>query len=102
MSVLYFLLLVGVLVLIHELGHFVAAKLLDVKVLRVDTKDRKVGLSMKNVDDPTVPEDAIIPDMPDDAEELPSSKAAKKDLRGGTGAAGPLFALPGEEEEEEG
>jgi regulator of sigma E protease len=34
MSVLYFLLLVGVLVVIHELGHFVAAKALDVKVLR--------------------------------------------------------------------
>lgn len=34
MSVLYFLLLVGVLVVIHELGHFTAAKLLDVKVLR--------------------------------------------------------------------
>jgi len=33
-SVLYFLLLVGVLVLIHEMGHFAAAKLLDVKVLR--------------------------------------------------------------------
>jgi regulator of sigma E protease len=33
-SVLYFLLLVGVLVVIHELGHFTAAKLLDVKVLR--------------------------------------------------------------------
>jgi regulator of sigma E protease len=33
-SVLYFLLLVGVLVVFHELGHFVAAKLLDVKVLR--------------------------------------------------------------------
>jgi regulator of sigma E protease len=33
MSVIYFLLLVGVLVLIHELGHFVAAKLLDMKVL---------------------------------------------------------------------
>jgi len=33
-SVLYFLLLVAVLVVIHELGHFVAAKLLDVKVLR--------------------------------------------------------------------
>src|SRR6476619_4278020 len=33
-SVLYFLLLVGVLVLIHEFGHFAAAKLLDVKVLR--------------------------------------------------------------------
>jgi regulator of sigma E protease len=34
LSVLYFFLLVGVLVVIHELGHFVAAKLLDVKVLR--------------------------------------------------------------------
>src|SRR3954470_12599808 len=34
MSILYFLLLVGVLVVIHELGHFGAAKLLDVKVLR--------------------------------------------------------------------
>src|SRR5256885_6369833 len=34
MSVLYFLLLVGVLVVIHELGHFAAAKLLDVKVVR--------------------------------------------------------------------
>lgn len=34
MSVLYFLLLVGVLVIIHELGHFAAAKLLEVKVLR--------------------------------------------------------------------
>jgi len=33
-SILYFLLLVGVLVVIHELGHFIAAKLLDVKVLR--------------------------------------------------------------------
>jgi regulator of sigma E protease len=33
-SVLYFLVLVGVLVLVHELGHFAAAKLLDVKVLR--------------------------------------------------------------------
>jgi regulator of sigma E protease len=33
-SVVYFLLLVGVLVVIHELGHFAAAKLLDVKVLR--------------------------------------------------------------------
>ena len=73
----------------------------DVKVLRVDTKDRKVGLAMRNVDDPTVPPPDQIPDMPDDAEELPSSKAAKKDLRGGTGAAGPLFALPGEEEEVE-
>src|SRR5262245_22366679 len=34
MAVVYFFLLVGVLVVIHELGHFLAAKLLDVKVLR--------------------------------------------------------------------
>jgi regulator of sigma E protease len=34
MSVVYFFLLVGVLVVIHELGHFVAAKLLDVRVMR--------------------------------------------------------------------
>ncbi len=34
MSVVYFLLVVGLLVVIHELGHFVVAKLLDVKVLR--------------------------------------------------------------------
>lgn len=34
MSVLYFLLMVGVLVVIHELGHFAVAKLLDVKVVR--------------------------------------------------------------------
>ena len=34
MSLVYFLLLVGVLVSVHELGHFVAAKLCDVKVLR--------------------------------------------------------------------
>ena len=34
MSVLYFLLLIGVLVLFHELGHFTAAKLLDFEVTR--------------------------------------------------------------------
>src|SRR5438132_4549141 len=42
----------------------------DVKVLRVDTKDRKVGLSMRNVDDPTVPPPEEIPDIPEDAEGL--------------------------------
>ena len=34
MSVVYFLLLISVLVLIHELGHFAAAKLLDFRVER--------------------------------------------------------------------
>ncbi len=77
----------------------------DVKVLRVDTKDRKVGLSMRNVDDGKVPD--VIPDMPIDEpeEEIPPpptaggkpGKEAKRDLRGGTGAGGPLFQLPGSE-----
>lgn len=35
MSAVYFLLLVGVLVSVHELGHYVAAKLLDFKVLKL-------------------------------------------------------------------
>ncbi len=71
----------------------------DVKVLRVDTKDRKIGLSMKNVDDPTVPDE--LPDELMGGDNKPSSAKTegKKDLRGGTGAAGPLFSLPGQDEE---
>src|SRR5207253_6237761 len=65
---------------------------IDVKVLRVDSKERKIGLTMKNVDDPTVPEDA---EIPDDGEK----KEGKKDLRGGTGAAGPLIQMPAGKEE---
>jgi small subunit ribosomal protein S1 len=94
----------------------------DVKVLRVDAKDRKIGLSMRNVDDGLVPDD--IPDMPVEvleadraAEEKAreekagkppakdrdgakdGSKEEKKGLRGGTGTAGPLFSLPGDKKE---
>jgi small subunit ribosomal protein S1 len=82
----------------------------DVKVLRVDAKDRKIGLSMRDVDNPNVPED--IPDMPIEGveaekameEKAKASKegaADKTKLRGGTGAAGPLFQLPGEGEDKE-
>ncbi len=72
---------------------------IDVKVLRVDAKDRKIGLSMKNPDDPTVPEDAEIPslDRPAPTKAEKAERDAKKELRGGTGTAGPLFALPGQE-----
>jgi small subunit ribosomal protein S1 len=77
----------------------------DVKVLRVDAKDRKIGLSMRDVDNPNVPED--IPDMPIEGVEAEKAmeeknraskekEADKAKLRGGTGAAGPLFQLPGE------
>jgi small subunit ribosomal protein S1 len=73
----------------------------DVKVLRVDQQDRKIGLSMRNVDDPTVPDD--IPEIPDEAyEEAAGSddrgeRKGRSDLRGGTGDSGPLFKMPGEE-----
>ncbi|MCI0703789.1 MAG: 30S ribosomal protein S1 [Planctomycetia bacterium] len=82
----------------------------DVKVLRVDAKDRKIGLSMRNVDDATVPED--VPDLPiegPEAEKAMEKAAAAKEkkkeeqkeqLRGGTGAAGPLFAMPSDKPEE--
>jgi small subunit ribosomal protein S1 len=80
----------------------------DVKVLRVDAKDRKIGLSMRNVDDPAVPED--VPDMPIEGPEAEkameerakaAAKEPKKELRGGTGTVGPLFQLPGEVAEAE-
>src|SRR5436853_893610 len=82
----------------------------DVKVLRVDVKDRKIGLSMRNVDNPEVPPDAIvdIPTEPTPPAGKPGEAKAvdkgkpepKKELRGGTGTAGPLFQMPGEENKE--
>ncbi|HJZ55459.1 MAG TPA: 30S ribosomal protein S1 [Gemmataceae bacterium] len=82
----------------------------EVKVLRVDAKDRKIGLSMKNVDDGEVPPDAIV-EMPTDATPIPGTapapaagkvdKKSKQELRGGTGTAGPLFSMPGSDEPKE-
>jgi small subunit ribosomal protein S1 len=94
---------------------------IDVKVLRVDAKDRKIGLSRKNVDDGQVPEhvsDELMgggslaeetaaasptaPTIPSPASASSSTGGGKakpeqrKDLRGGTGGAGPLFSLPGQ------
>jgi small subunit ribosomal protein S1 len=96
----------------------------EVKVLRVDAKDRKIGLSMRDVDNPTVPDE--IPDMPIEGPEAEKAmeaaktrekeggkekkdgaakekkkedEAVKEGLRGGTGAAGPLFQLPGDKKE---
>ena len=34
MTILYFILLIGVLIFVHELGHFLFAKLFNVKVLK--------------------------------------------------------------------
>ena len=86
---------------------------IEVKVLRVDSKDRKIGLSKRNVDDPNVPEDAVIPDFTSDDEPAnqgdrggsdrgdagkPRREEPRRDLRGGTGAAGPLIQMPGKPE----
>src|SRR5262249_30616671 len=48
----------------------------DVKVLRVDAKDRKIGLSMRNVDDGLVPDE--IPDMPIEGPEAEKAMEATK------------------------
>ena len=89
---------------------------IEVKVLRVDAKDRKIGLSKRNVDDPNVPEDAVIPDFAAEDEAAnpggggdrggsdrgdagkPRREEPRRDLRGGTGAAGPLIQMPGKPE----
>jgi small subunit ribosomal protein S1 len=69
----------------------------EVKVLRVETKDRKIGLSRKNlyggVDEATAA--GTTPAAP-----TAPAKETKRELRGGTGQAGPLIQMPGQEEKE--
>ena len=94
---------------------------IEVKVLRVDAKDRKIGLSKRNVDDPNVPEDAVIPDFSADDDSSsqggqsdrgqsdrggsdrgdagkPRREEPRRDLRGGTGGGGPLIQMPSKPE----
>jgi small subunit ribosomal protein S1 len=67
----------------------------EMKVLRVDTADRKIGLSRKNTSEPEAAR----------ARETAAASTAppreKRELRGGTGSGGaPLFSLsPGAEKE---
>jgi small subunit ribosomal protein S1 len=56
---------------------------IEVKVLRVEAKDRKIGLSRKNLYGGVTEEEIA-----------ESAKEKARDLRGGTGAGGPLFTLP--------
>lgn len=90
---------------------------IEVKVLRVDSKDRKIGLSRKNLHGGVTPEEiaaaeAALGSIPSEETPAPPTKGGKKEkekdkekesekekerekeLRGGTGQAGPLFALP--------
>ncbi len=70
---------------------------IEVKVLRVDSKDRKIGLSRKNLHG-GVPEEEVAPEEPATADSDAAKSDKPRELRGGTGAAGPLFSLPGQEE----
>src|SRR5262245_52175091 len=67
---------------------------IEVKVLRVDAKDRKIGLSRKNLHG-GVEEETEIPPEPEETEAKGGAKPARE-LRGGTGSAGPLFQMPGQ------
>ena len=63
---------------------------LEVKVLRVETKDRKIGLSRKDLYGGPPPEEAEA--------EAAGKEQPKRELRGGTGQAGPLIQFPKESE----
>jgi small subunit ribosomal protein S1 len=67
---------------------------IEVKVLRVDPADRKIGLSRKRLDEPGVPEGAG-EEIPQEAGEG-AKEAPKRELRGGTGGAagGQLIQMP--------
>src|SRR5437868_1164239 len=64
----------------------------EVKVLRVDAKDRKIGLSRKNVHDGKGEE--VPPEEQATDEAAPAKPVRERELRGGTGAAGPLISMP--------
>ncbi|QDT89434.1 30S ribosomal protein S1 [Gimesia algae] len=67
---------------------------LDVKILRVDTDDRKIGLSRK-LEEPIEEESAS-----GEGGETATAGAPRKELMGGTGGDAPLFSMPSETSEE--
>jgi small subunit ribosomal protein S1 len=71
---------------------------LEVKVLRVDPADRKIGLSRKRLHEEGIPEEVPTEPPPE------PSKRPERELRGGTGEAGggQLFSLPESKPAEEG
>ncbi len=61
---------------------------IEVKILRVDTDDRKIGLSRKRVDW-AEEDEAVVSDS--ESERSSSGPQPSKDLKGGLGESGPLF-----------
>jgi small subunit ribosomal protein S1 len=71
---------------------------IEVKVLRVDPADRKIGLSRKRIGEEGVPEETETPPI----DEAAAEKSGKRELRGGTGGGGgQLFTMPEENKEEQ-
>jgi small subunit ribosomal protein S1 len=74
----------------------------EVKVLRVDSKDRKIGLSRKNVHGGVTEEEiaaaAAVSGAIEEEAEAPEKARPQRELRGGTGPAGPLIQMPEAEE----
>ncbi|MBD3675753.1 MAG: 30S ribosomal protein S1 [Planctomycetaceae bacterium] len=67
---------------------------IEVRILRVDTAERKIGLSLKL--------DATPEEIAAQAAGEPTSGAPREELKGGTGGgAGPLFSMPQAESESE-
>ena len=65
---------------------------IEVKILRVDTEDRKIGLSRKRVD--WAEEDTAAQEG-GDGDRQSSQSSAIKDLKGGLGESGPLIKTEG-------
>ena len=71
---------------------------LEVKVLRVDTEERKIGLSRRRIDWTEEQEAAA---AKEEEQHTASSPEAPADLKGGLGESGPLFGTPTLESERE-
>ncbi|MHC2070227.1 30S ribosomal protein S1 [Bremerella sp. T1] len=71
---------------------------IEVKILRVDTEDRKIGLSRKRVQwaEDEAPEGAA-----GGGGEGRTGSPAPSELKGGLGSSGPMFSMPAEEENNE-
>ncbi|MGC4003193.1 MAG: 30S ribosomal protein S1 [Pirellulales bacterium] len=65
---------------------------IEVKILRVDTDERKIGLSRKRVD--WSAEEAAKADEEEAAAAPKDANVPAKELKGGVGQAGPLFGSP--------
>ena len=70
-------------------------------MLRVDAEDRKIGLSRKNLHGGVPEEELAAAGVAPDEEPTAEKAKPQRELRGGTGAAGPLIQMPDAEKKEE-